>query len=157
MTTNPLAVALEREHAEVDAGLEEFAAGLASGDLRAEPLHAAATALRRHIYLEEEMLFPSLSQTGAVAAVFVMLREHGDIWRSLDELEAQVAQSGTSDEMRDVAQRLAAQLEAHNLKEERVLYPQADTMLAPEVREKLATFLESGRMPEGWVCARARV
>ena len=85
-----LTAALEREHQEIDAGLEAFADGLESGELRGADLDRAADALRRHIYLEEEFLFPPLRAAGMVPPVLVMLREHGEIWRTLDALELEV-------------------------------------------------------------------
>jgi hypothetical protein len=49
MTTGTLATALEREHREIDAGIEAFLASLADGQPRPEPLVRAMQALRRHI------------------------------------------------------------------------------------------------------------
>lgn len=155
MTVGTLEAALEQEHREVDAGLEEFADGLAKGEARTVPLAAAIAALRRHIYLEEELLFPPLQKTGLVAAIFAMLREHGEIWKSMDKLEAQVSAGGDDASKLEASKMLAEQIEAHNVKEERIVYPQADS-LTPEAREALAAFMKSGTMPEGWVCARAR-
>ena len=47
------------------------------------------------------------------------------------------------------------QLQSHNEKEEPI-YPQADTVLQADARERLLAFLDSGAMPDGWVCERAR-
>jgi hypothetical protein len=51
---------------------------------------------------------------------------------------------------------LLAQLDKHNAKEEPILYPHADGVLGAPASEKLAALLERGRMPDGWVCARAQ-
>ena len=85
-----LTAALEREHQEIDAGLAAFVDGLDSDELRGAELDRAADALRRHIYLEEEFLFPPLRAAGMVPPVLVMLREHGEIWRTLEALELDV-------------------------------------------------------------------
>ena len=84
MGTESLAAALEREHREIDAGI---AASTAS-PWDPQPLARASRALRRHIYLEEEFLFPLLHQAepALAAPIFVMLREHAQIWGTLDEL-----------------------------------------------------------------------
>ena len=58
MRTGSLAAALEQEHREIDDGIAAFTA--VPGDRHA--LARAIGALRRHIYLEEEILFPLLSQ-----------------------------------------------------------------------------------------------
>src|SRR5690348_4105838 len=90
MGMQTLAAALEREHREIDAGIECFASGSRHGD--ALSLSGAIRALRRHIYLEEEFLFPSLREGAQAlsAAVPAMLREHGQLWDVLDLLEREI-------------------------------------------------------------------
>lgn len=150
METESLAAALEREHHEIDEGIAAFSGS--SGDR--QPLARAIRALRRHIYLEEAFLFPVLHQAnpGLAAPVFVMLREHAQIWATLDALECEP----DGDTGHALCRQLASQLLHHNLKEERVLYPRADDALPPAAAERLRAFLRSGELPEGWVCIRAR-
>jgi regulator of cell morphogenesis and NO signaling len=150
MEIESLAAALEREHHEIDAGIAAFTA--APGD--PQPLTRAIRALRRHIYLEEEFLFPLLCQAepGLAAPVFVMLREHAQIWAALDALEREPG-PGTA---LVLCRQLTVRLLHHNLKEEKVLYPRADDMLPPAAASRLRAFLGSGELPEGWVCAKAR-
>lgn len=152
MQASSLAHALEREHQQIDAGIAAFTADPA--DQR--PLARAIAALRRHIYLEEEFLFPLLreAQPALAAPVFVMLREHAQIWDLLDTLEhAASADPGPGPALH---KQLTVHLLHHNLKEEQILYPQADRLLAPAAADKLQALLDSGRIPDGWVCARAR-
>jgi regulator of cell morphogenesis and NO signaling len=148
MEIESLAEALEREHHEIDAGIAQFTA--APWDR--QPLTRAAAALRRHIYLEEEFLFPLLHQAepGLAAPVFVMLREHAQIWGTLDSLE-HAADTGSATRP-SVQKRLIAALLHHNLKEERILYPRADVLLSPPAADRLREFLASGELPAGWVC-----
>ena len=146
--------ALEREHHEIDAGLEAFVVGIEAGQNVTAELDRATSALRRHIYLEEEFLFPPLRSSGLLAPVLVMLREHGEIWRTLDTLEQEVADqdgSGATERCRE----LLALLEAHNAKEEPIIYPEGDARLSSEVKEELHAFIQRGTMPDGWVCAMA--
>ncbi len=113
MEIGSLAAALEREHHEIDAGIAAFAA--APWDRQS--LGRAIGALRRHIYLEEEFLFPLLreAEPGLAAPVFVMLREHAQIWGTLEALERAVDEgAGTGLALR---KRLTVQLLHHNLKE----------------------------------------
>jgi hemerythrin-like domain-containing protein len=156
MANETLDAALTREHREIDAGLEAFAASLAEGEARVEPLLGAVEALRRHIYLEEEMLFPALRAAGLIAPVLVMLREHGAIWQAMDTLTAEAEGGADQEAMRRVGRELASLLETHNMKEEPILYTQADRVLSAPASEELGAFLESGRMPEGWVATAAR-
>ncbi len=101
MVVNSLAEALEQEHQEIDGGIELFLVKPSSDGAQAEQLLRVITALRRHIYLEEEFVFPRLKAMGTFAAVLVMLREHGEIWRTLDSMESELAAGdGPADELR---------------------------------------------------------
>ncbi|MCK9486011.1 MAG: hemerythrin domain-containing protein [Dehalococcoidia bacterium] len=152
MTDPRIADALEREHREIDAGLAEFTAALDGGEWRTQPLLDAAAALRRHIYIEEEMLFPALRAAGLWGPVAVMLREHGEIWSALDELEEVAGEQVSDDNARQVYRRLAALLEIHNDKEEAILYPQSDTVVDEATRSRIEHYLEHSTLPPGWTC-----
>lgn len=156
MTTAPLAVALEREHHAIDAGIAAFLARRDDRQADTEPLMRAIAALRRHIFLEEELLFPPLCDAGLVAPVLVMLREHGEIWGTLDALEVQLETDPGRAATDEVCEQLIEQLQGHNAKEEPVLYPRADDVLGESAAARLEAFLTSGEMPAGWICARAR-
>jgi iron-sulfur cluster repair protein YtfE (RIC family) len=156
MQAQTLEAALEREHRQIDASLEAFSEGLEQGEWRTESLATGARALRRHIYLEEEFLFPPLRAAGFMAPVFVMLREHGEIWTRLDDIEHAATRAADPATAQRSYRELAGLLEAHNVKEEQILYPQADSALEPTAHEQLSTFLERGQLPEGWVCEGAR-
>jgi len=155
MPANSLAAVLEREHHDIDNGIEAFAALLAAGEVDAEPLRRAAGALRRHIYIEEALVFPPLRDAGLVAPVFVMLREHGQLWRTLDALDAELRLASDAPTLQKLCKELVVELQHHNPKEEQILYPQADQVLTALVNAQLRRFLDSGQMPDGWVCERA--
>ncbi|MGH8888817.1 MAG: hemerythrin domain-containing protein [Acidothermaceae bacterium] len=160
MAEEPLADALEREHHEIDEGIEAFMSALSHGDGDPAPLVAAIHALRRHIYLEEEFLFPPLGRGGFVAPVFVMLREHAQMWATLASLERELRSHASGDlDNAVLAKRcdeLVVQLQHHNSKEEQILYPQADHALPATTAEQLKRFLDVGELPDGWVCQQAR-
>ena len=151
MRTGSLAAALEREHHEIDDGIAAFTA--AAGDR--EPLTRAISALRRHIYLEEEILFPLLYQAdpALAAPVFVMLREHAQIWALLNSLGHAPRGDATAPAR---IRQLTSHLLHHNLKEEKILYPRADEALPAAEAGQLRAFLNSGELPAGWVCFNAR-
>jgi regulator of cell morphogenesis and NO signaling len=155
MTTGTLAVALEREHRAIDRGIEAFLAGRVEGRSETKPLKEAMGALRRHIFLEEEFLFPPLREAGLVAPVFVMLREHGEIWATMDAIDAHLGTDAGGSSMAELCLTLLAQLEGHNSKEEPILYPKADAVLTATASADLKAFLAAGRIPAGWVCANA--
>ncbi|MDN5765937.1 MAG: hemerythrin domain-containing protein [Humibacillus sp.] len=149
-----LTALLEREHHEIDAGIEAFLEGLAQNEVRDHELTRSVEALRRHIYLEEEFLFPPLRASGMLPPVLVMLREHGEIWRTLDAVEATEHQSD-ADGARQRCQYLLEQLATHNAKEEPIIYPRGDAVLTEEAKRDLRAFIDSGQMPLGWICSRA--
>jgi hemerythrin-like domain-containing protein len=146
-----LSAVLEREHREIDGGIEQFVAG--SG---VEPLRRSMAALRRHIYLEERYLFPPLREAGLMMPIMVMLREHGELWKAMDALEQSVADNSDATANLDQCRDLLALLDKHNTKEEPIIYPHADSDLDDYTATLLGDFVEEGRMPEGWVCEAAR-
>jgi regulator of cell morphogenesis and NO signaling len=143
--------ALEREHHEIDRGVEGF---LAAEDAASDGLRAAMTALRRHIYLGEELLFPPLRDAGLLAPVFVMLNEHGELWRAMDALEQQLDSGVPHVDLYDAGSALLAQLDAHNTKEEPILYGRADEVLSEDAAAELHDFLAHEALPDGWTCGR---
>jgi len=155
MELGTVGAALEREHRDIDGGIEEYTAALPNGGGDPAPLIRAMEALRRHIYLEEEFLFPPLREAGMTMPVFVMLREHGELWNAMDAIETQIDAAAGREELLGRSRELLALLDKHNSKEEPIIYPQADAVLGSEAGEKLQAFIESGRMPEGWVCEKA--
>ena len=153
--TQTLAEALEKEHADIDAGIEAFTAGVAAGNPPTDAMLTVLAAQRRHIYLEEAILFPPLRQAGMFAPVMVMLMEHGRMWRVMDALEPLLNSGVTDPQVADLCQQLVDLLAAHNPKEEQIIYPAADTALTDSAGSVLRGFLASGSMPEGWVCEKA--
>jgi len=155
MTTMVLSDALEYEHRRIDGGIEEYSAGLSHGDTDPTPLLRAISGLRRHIYLEEEFLFPPLKNTGLSMPIFVMLREHGELWDAMDKLDALLASDSDTQTLQSACRELLAKLDSHNGKEEPIIYPRADVELDSEASARLSNFLRGGTMPENWRCEKA--
>ena len=160
MEIEALAGALEREHREIDEDIAAFTAGLRAGNGDRQSVDRAIHALRRHIYLEEEFLFPLLcgANAGLAAPVFVMLREHGQLWQTLDALEHELRELDASTDSAyelKLCRQLEVQLLHHNLKEEKILYPVADELLTASAAARLRAALSSADLPDSWVCAKA--
>lgn len=151
MGDESLSAVLEREHREIDGGFEPFAAGVDDGDVAA--LRRAIAVLRRHIYVEEERVFPTLREHGLFAPLLVMVREHGQIWDTIDQIERELETDAATVSYR--CHQALVQLQHHNGKEERIIYPQADQALTPREAAELVAFLRNGELPAGWVCAKA--
>lgn len=155
MSAGILSAALEREHREIDGGIEAFTAGATNGDYDDAALLHALSALRRHIYLEEAFLFPPLRDAGLMMPIMVMEREHGELWQLMDIVQAAHDGGDKPEELVPTCQELLALLDRHNSKEEPIIYPQADAALDEQANVQLQEFIASGTMPEGWVCNRA--
>lgn len=155
MTSRSLSVELTREHHEIDDAIAAFIEKLDCGSVRHELLTDTLEALRRHIYLEEVFLFPPLREAGMVMPIFVMMREHGQLWHTMGTLADLLADGNDSQRLRDTCTQLLDQLHQHNSKEEPVIYPNADTDLPPQTTAELTRFIQAGRTPEGWVCQQA--
>lgn len=151
-----LGAALEREHRDIDGGIEAYTAGLADGRAHdPAPLIRAMNGLRRHIYLEEEFLFPPLKEAGMMMPIFVMVKEHGQLWDKMDSLDDSLVNAADAAAMDAACTELLSLLDAHNSKEEPIIYTQADSTLSDDAGDELRAFLEAGTMPDGWVCERA--
>ena len=150
MSTEEKASALlEREHREIDAALRPVLEG--AGDR--QRLAEALALLRRHIFLEETLVFPRLPQRGLETAVYVMKYEHGEMWPLLEALEAGCRDGTALAALRTPCQSLVTLLRVHNPKEEQVIYTAADELTAQGAgHERQVAELGSAVMPEGWHC-----
>ncbi|BBZ00504.1 hemerythrin domain-containing protein [Mycolicibacterium fallax] len=138
--TDP-AVAYTAEHRAIDAEIERFLDAPDDG----AALRTALDTLRRHIYLEEKFMFPPLRAAGLMMPIMVMIREHGELWRAMDAIEA-----GDPDPA--ACRELLRMLAVHNDKEEPIVYPQATEL---DCAADLTELLTEAAMPDGWVCAAA--
>jgi len=88
-------------------------------------------ALEAHLAAEEEMLFTTLEAWygGPVLPAQAMRREHAEMRSLLRDLE-EAARAGDADEFAGLADTLLTLMQQHDAKEERVLYPMAERMLA---------------------------
>lgn len=148
MSNTTLQAAFETEHRQIDGGIEDFMAHPAD----AAPLRRSMDALRRHIYLEEDFLFPPLREAGLVMPILVMIREHGEIWQAMDRVAELLDANAASETVIEACRDLLQLQEIHNAKEEPIVYPQADEKLSFDVAARLQAYLDSSTLPEGWIC-----
>ncbi|WP_209374600.1 hemerythrin domain-containing protein [Brevibacterium renqingii] len=127
---------LERDHHRIDGYFEAFAKSLAGdGPIDTGAFATGAAGLRHHIYVEEVLHFPAMKAGGLMGPVFVMLREHGELWDRMDEIAAQLEAGAERREIAPVWKALEGGLEAHNDKEEKILYPAGDDLLTDDLGE----------------------
>lgn len=153
--TNASVAVLTEEHHDIDTGLEEFIAQIEADEFDASLALRAIEDLRRHIYLEEEFLFPPLREAGLFAPIFVMLREHGEIWQTMEALERALESGADAAALGELCRGLLVQLDRHNAKEEPIIYPHADTDVPAATHAKLQAFVAEGQLPPGWICSGA--
>ena len=99
--------------------------------------------LERHIVWEEELLFPLWEEkTGLTDSgpTFVMRGEHRHIGQRLEALLQKV--QNENPDSADEEQALTVLLKAHNMKEERVLYPSLDKLATDQERDDLYEKME---------------
>lgn len=148
MTTS--GAALELDHQRIDSGFDALIDAAKDGRVEVDLAGPPINELRRHIWIEEEIFFPPLRAAGMVGPVLVMLREHGEIWTALKELETLLATDSPEPQaILTIWGTLEAVLTAHNFKEEKILYATADQALDASVHEAVIAGL-SQELPEGW-------
>jgi len=90
-------------------------------------------ALLRHIRLEEEVLFPGFeAATGNTGGPTRVMRDEHAMLRELMERLGTAAVAGATADYLAAARTLTMLLEQHNMKEEGILYPMCDRVLAHE-------------------------
>lgn len=103
-----------------------------------------ALGLRRHIRIEEDILFPIFEErTGMHDAgpTAVMREEHRGIQNCMSEIESALQKAtgskGTALDISSPADELVSILTGHNQKEENILYPMSDQSLSQGERDEL--------------------
>jgi hemerythrin-like domain-containing protein len=96
-----------------------------------EHFDAFRAAMLRHFEVEENVLFPAFEQaTGMSMGPTAMMRsEHAQMRDLLNNMAAVIA-AGRRDDYLGISETLLLYMQQHNLKEENVLYPMSDQVLA---------------------------
>ncbi|MHB1511799.1 MAG: hemerythrin domain-containing protein [Acidiferrobacter sp.] len=125
MSNQILSSFLARQHRELDSLMED--AENACGTPRAqEALLAFSEAMEHHLGIEERVLFPEFGRRTGPGGPLVVMREEHDAIRSL----LAEGRSGSGVECRALFDTLTILVSQHHLKEENVLYPMSDSLLA---------------------------
>jgi hemerythrin-like domain-containing protein len=132
---------LSWDHHRLDAILADVAGKVDAGRLAEarEAYRAFERGVRRHIRIEEELLFVLFeARTGVVSGPTAVLRsEHREIERAVG-LMSQALERQDPEGFRDGHRFLQAVVPDHNAKEEHVLYPTTDRLLSAQ---ELASFV----------------
>jgi len=139
---------LEGDHRRLDAMIPEIEGSLAASAFQPARGRFAefACGLSRHIEVEEQVLFPAFEQATGMSGggpTAVMRSEHVEIRRLMGAVTAALAASDAAS-ARDAIRRLTETLGAHNLKEERILYPMSDQVAGDDrARDDLVKRLQA--------------
>lgn len=134
------------DHDEIDAILK--AADFSDAAAALARLREFDRRLERHIVWEEEVLFPAAAreQPGLANGPIAMMRlEHAAIRKSKAHALDLLA-GGDGAGARGAVNEMLGVLDVHNMKEERVLYPACDQLLAAgEIADLIDLFVTSAR------------
>lgn len=134
-----------QDHADCDARWADVEELLDTADIdSARPAwQKFDTSMRQHLAMEEDILFPAFdarSGMGGGGPTAMMRMEHQQMRGLLDQIGAAM-EAGDTEEAMDIGDTLLMLIQQHNVKEEGMLYPMAENMLAGEWAE-LAEQLE---------------
>jgi len=91
--------------------------------------------MAQHFRMEEEILFPALISSGGPSGpVSIMLMEHAQMNELIEQMADSVA-GQDAEEYGGLSETLLIVMQQHNLKEEQILYPIADRILAWQMDE----------------------
>jgi iron-sulfur cluster repair protein YtfE (RIC family) len=117
--------------------------------LAADAIEAARVAfgrfhdgLKRHIALEENIVFPLFDQRTRIVGPLTVMRHEHQILTELLGRGRLALDRGDRAAFDAVVTPLQELIQAHNLKEERILYPRTDAALDEEERREVAGRLE---------------
>jgi iron-sulfur cluster repair protein YtfE (RIC family) len=134
---------LGSDHAEIDAALGAVAAAVGEGrfDAALNTYAGMERGLRRHMRIEEELLFPVFeARSGVGGPTSVMRDEHRQIRVALTLMGGGLDQrdgSGFAEGLRF----MRSVMPDHNAKEEHILYPTLDRLLSDAERSALVARL----------------
>lgn len=132
---------LSSEHRHCDDGFASVEEAAQTGDLATcHRLFAAfQTDMEQHFQKEEEALFPAFEHASgnSMGPTRVMRLEHQQMRETLAEMNATLAVNNPEDFLGQ-AETLLILMQQHNIKEEQILYPMCDRVLAPIAGDLIA-------------------
>ena len=134
MSEAKISVTFEQDHDRLDGLFASFQQQKRQDFAKAKEAFAEFKfGLQRHIVWEEDILFPKWEENSGMAEggpTQVMRTEHRLIGDCLEAIHHNI-QEQSPDSDKD-EQRLLELLKAHNMKEERILYPSMDQVISEE-------------------------
>ncbi|MCW8963436.1 MAG: hemerythrin domain-containing protein [Gammaproteobacteria bacterium] len=95
-------------------------------------------ALEHHFRMEEQVLFPEFEkQSGSTAGPTQVMRSEHEQMRELVSDMAAAVELQNQDDYLGLSETLLIMMQQHNAKEENILYPMTDQVLAPQLPDLL--------------------
>ncbi len=150
MPTN--AELLTEQHRQIDQGI----VGLVDGSGSRAEFTEAIYLLRKHIYVEEALLFPVIYEDeGRHMALAQMKHEHGDMWPHIEHLVELIENKAFLEDMLADAEALIEMQQIHDPKEEEAIYSVAERYQPTGDQPTLEAAFADTDIPEGWRCQEA--
>jgi iron-sulfur cluster repair protein YtfE (RIC family) len=135
-TTPPLKAFFQGDHRRCDTLWVQVEDAVDAGDAAGteKAWSAFEHALRQHLAMEEEVLFPAFETASGMTGggpTFVMRHEHQQMRGVLDQM-AEAVRANDPDDLLAQGDTLHLLIQQHNAKEEGMLYPTAERFLQPE-------------------------
>lgn len=137
---NTLTDFLSRDHHRCDTlyAAMENAANEENIEAMARLCRRFLVSMQHHFRMEEEAFFPTFEEATGMrqGPTMVMRSEHVQMRNLMDQM-AQAAEAGGAERLLSAAGTLMFVMQQHNVKEEQMLYPMADTHLHADVESLL--------------------
>lgn len=129
------------DHQNTNDLIKKFIEGLNRSEFSHSLLNQIYELLLKHIYIEENILFPTLPGKVQMDDIIDLEKDHGTVFSNLDTL---LKENGVTEKALKAADELLGILYEHNAFEESFVYD----YFANEDEEKISTIT----VPEGWKC-----
>lgn len=151
-----LHTALEEDFPDIERAIGDFL--LQRGGLRAASadLSRAMAKLRRHIYVEEEFLFPLLQGAEMAGPLYALSGEHQDLWLTMDRMDEQLRDDSSQQSRQQACRILSAEVDRHVTKEDPIVFGRAEEILTFQEQATLRDFVENVPLPPEWRCREPR-
>ncbi len=115
---------LIEDHRELDVKLEKLRDIISKGEIDTVLFAQISKSLKRHIYIEEEEIFPSISKRSNELRQRIagLEMEHASIWMLLDRVEKEISVRNVEKSPKYI-EEISSILVSHNEQEEDKVYP----------------------------------
>ncbi len=143
---------LIEDHRELDVKLEKLLDIISKGEIDPVLFAQISKSLKRHIYIEEEEIFPSISERSNELRQRIagLEMEHASIWMLLDRVENEISVRNVEKSPKYI-EEISSILVSHNEQEEDKVYP-----IISQNEKNSQKKITEYEVPEGWVCHRLR-